>query len=250
VDLVALTVGELGFPEGATYAKICERARVRGLELCTPEVGPRLRLQYLDQPMDEWIIIAMEPIAGSDGGLNVFSVDCYDDGLWLRTGYGNPDRLWYANHRFVFVRPRGSANIIEEKHIIDCDADPFIPDGWTVVEHKKAGKLEWHLKKVALYLSERQKNCGRIQGHALRQEIEGQPVMNACVLDFLLAHKELIPDEWEANNVLFWGTIYRDPNGYLYVRGLAWCGGRWDWGCCCPDDDFRASLPAAVSASV
>ena len=29
------------------------------------------------------------------------------------------------------------------KHAIDCDADPFIPEGWKVESHSKQGKIEW-----------------------------------------------------------------------------------------------------------
>ena len=39
VDLVVLSVAELAFPEGATYGKICDKAKELGLHLCPAEVG-------------------------------------------------------------------------------------------------------------------------------------------------------------------------------------------------------------------
>src|SRR5262245_61131774 len=47
---VELTVGDLGFPRGATIAENYARAEALGLALCPLELGPHLRLQYLDQP--------------------------------------------------------------------------------------------------------------------------------------------------------------------------------------------------------
>ncbi|MBU0648581.1 hypothetical protein KJ969_00520 [Patescibacteria group bacterium] len=104
VELVVASVGELGFPKGATRREIYERAKELGLELCPPEVGPQLRLQYPDQPNGEWLLIAMEPIADSDGDPSVFRVGHDDGGRWLYGGYGDPGRRWGAGSRWVFVR--------------------------------------------------------------------------------------------------------------------------------------------------
>ncbi len=107
VDLVNVSVGELGFKEGATNAQIFERAKELGLELCPNEVGPQLRLQYVDQPNGEWLLIAMEPIADSDSDLMLFVVERRDDGAsYLSGGNGRPGNGWYADNRFLFVRPR------------------------------------------------------------------------------------------------------------------------------------------------
>ena len=106
VDLVNISVAELGFKDGATRKDIYERAISLGLELCPNEVGPQLRLQYKDQPNGEWLRIAMEPITDSDGYLRVFLVVHDDDGLWLDGYYGRPDNFWDGHYHFVFVRPR------------------------------------------------------------------------------------------------------------------------------------------------
>jgi len=106
VDLVKVTVAELGFKNGACRDRIYDRAKELGLELCPVEVGPQLRLQYKDQPNGERIRVGMEPIRGSDNDLKVFCVERLDSGFWLNGGYGVPDSFWGAGSQWVFVRPR------------------------------------------------------------------------------------------------------------------------------------------------
>jgi len=106
VDLVKATVAELGFKKGARYDQIYERAKEPGLELCPPEVGPQLRLQYQDQPNGEWIVVAMEPIIDSDGCPRVFNVERIGSELWLSSYWGRPDGFWDPDCQWVFCRPR------------------------------------------------------------------------------------------------------------------------------------------------
>ena len=106
MDLVVLSVGELGFKDGAHYSDICARAVEIGLELCPAEVGPALRLTYGDQPKNEWLRIATEAITDLDGYHFIFAVEHSDGELWLRGYYGHPGSFWYVVHRFVFVRRR------------------------------------------------------------------------------------------------------------------------------------------------
>ncbi len=104
-ELVVVSVAELGFKNGATCADIYKRAEELGLALCPNEVGPQLRLQYKDQPNGEWLLIGMEPITDSDGGLSVFSVARHVGGArWLYSHYGSPDGVWHAGGRWVFLR--------------------------------------------------------------------------------------------------------------------------------------------------
>ena len=106
VDLVKVTVAELGFKKGARRDQIYDRAKEFGLELCPPEVGPQLRLQYQDQPNGEWVFIGMEPITDSDGDLNVFHVKRNGSGLWLHGAWGYPDYVWSPGRQWVFRLPR------------------------------------------------------------------------------------------------------------------------------------------------
>lgn len=104
IELVCLTVAELGFPNRATRKQIYEKALSLGFELCPAEVGPQLRLQYTDQPLNEWLLVAMEPISDSDGSLRVFYVGHDEGGLWLLGGRADPGGFCGAGRVWVFGR--------------------------------------------------------------------------------------------------------------------------------------------------
>jgi hypothetical protein len=105
VDLVVLSVDDLGFKEGALYSQICEKAQAMGLDLCPAEVGPALRLAYENQPRGERLIIATKPFADSDDELDLFVMEVSGGGgLWLRGDCGPSDRYWEPDRRFVFMR--------------------------------------------------------------------------------------------------------------------------------------------------
>ena len=131
-------------------------------------------------------------------------------------------------------------------HIIDCNKKPFVPDGWKVETHIKGGKMKWSIPQ--LYLSEKQKS-GYILGTDLQKKLADKHVLNANVLDYLLAHPELIPEEWKGKYIFFWGTIYRGSDDYLYVRYLCWFGGRWNWGNHWLGRGWDGYDPAALRAS-
>ena len=137
-------------------------------------------------------------------------------------------------------------------HIIDCNAYPFIPDGSTVEEHQKGGVFRWDkdAQKDALYLSKGQAGSKYIGGNELRREFwdKSTPVLNANVLDYLLANPHLIPKEWEGKCVFFWGTVYR-ARGNLCVRYLYWIDGEWSWSARRFGCDWDGDGPAAVRAS-
>lgn len=57
-----------------------------GLELCPAETGPHYRLQYQNQPMNEWFVIGMKPIAGRFGYPFVFGLERFVFGVRLVCG--------------------------------------------------------------------------------------------------------------------------------------------------------------------
>ena len=140
----------------------------------------------------------------------------------------------------------GRAKIVYPQHLIDCDATPFCPEGWSVESHWQSGQLEWNPIKVQLYLSNKQVGSKVIEGNKLRKELAGKNVLNANVLDYLLKHPELIPDEYKGKAVFFWGTIYRNADGGLFVRYLYWVGSQWHWYCSWLGYGFSDGGPAAV----
>ncbi len=107
MDLVNISVGDLGFKNRTQYDDICPRAVEMGMELCPAEVGPALRLVYDDQPQDEWLRVAMEAITDSGGDRSIFAVGRSFGGLWLSGSHGRPGYFGdAADDRFLFLRRR------------------------------------------------------------------------------------------------------------------------------------------------
>ena len=104
LQLVKVTVKELGFTDRTRFDRICDRAQELGLKLCPAEVGPQMRLQYADQTNPEYLVIAMEAITDSGGGPHVFYVSRYDGERWLDAYYGSSYYLWDPAFEFVFCK--------------------------------------------------------------------------------------------------------------------------------------------------
>lgn len=143
-------------------------------------------------------------------------------------------------------------------HVIDCDAEPFIPEDWEVEEHIRGGRFKFNPSQLSLFLTDEQRAGTMISGSNLRKKLKGKPVLNANVLDYLLIHPELIsvPDhQWKNRRVYFWGTIYCDTDGHFYVRCLRWHsepvreGNRWHPSHSWLRSNFGLGHPAAVYAS-
>lgn len=102
VEIVKLTVADLGFPSGCTTTQLFQRATELGLEFCPAELGPHYRLQYMDQPENEYVSIGMEPITGSRPYPDVFYVR-HDGGmLELSTDDARPVSKWNPGRVIVF----------------------------------------------------------------------------------------------------------------------------------------------------
>lgn len=122
--------------------------------------------------------------------------------------------------------------------IIDCDADPFVPDGWKVLSHKKDGQVVWDTEKVGFYIPPCQKDILPPVACEVEEELKDQPVLNANVLDYLIDHPECAGienlawmDEGEIKGeIYFWGTIYEDEDGERCVRALTLDDGDLGWG--------------------
>jgi hypothetical protein len=108
LDLVVLSVFELGFGDETSLHDIYARAEALGFELCPAEVGPALRLSYLDQPPGDFLHIGMKPVAKYNGVLIDFTVaKAYGSvGFLLLGGDARPNMMLPRAERFVFVRPR------------------------------------------------------------------------------------------------------------------------------------------------
>lgn len=108
IDVIQISVAQLGLTEGGTFAQIVECAVARGYSLCPLELGPHFRLQCMDQPEGclgyppsvnrkppGSITIASQPVAQSDDVPKGFYLRVIEGVPWLR-GY----RSW-AGHVYV-----------------------------------------------------------------------------------------------------------------------------------------------------
>lgn len=118
LQTVQLTVSGLGFRNGATLLHIFKRANELGLELCPLELGPHLRMQYLDQPEvylgdslqlhqapSGSITIASEILSEDDDFPKGFYLRRINDVLWLRGYRADHLHVWNPYDHFVFVKP-------------------------------------------------------------------------------------------------------------------------------------------------
>lgn len=105
VKLVAISAANLGFKnDTVTLAAIYARAQLLGFELVEAEVGPQLRMQYLDQPLGEFLIMAMKPIKTWGGEPTILSVANGGAGLILIGQSGADDAEIAVASRLVFAR--------------------------------------------------------------------------------------------------------------------------------------------------
>jgi hypothetical protein len=106
IDLVNISVAELGFKKEAAGKQIYERATKLGLQICPIEVALQLRLQYRDQPKGESLFVAMIAIPDLHGNQIIFVEEHGDLGPALYSRFWNSRYTYYGNERWVFVRPR------------------------------------------------------------------------------------------------------------------------------------------------
>lgn len=99
----------MGFINGATTKQVYQKAKELGLRLCPPELGPHMRMQYIDfnQPIDmskgHWVNIAMNKLIDELDFPNGFYLRRREDGFWLRDYVASPEYLWDSVDRFIFI---------------------------------------------------------------------------------------------------------------------------------------------------
>ena len=116
LDIVEASVEGLGFPQGAVMGEILARAGGLGLGLCPLELGPWLRLEYLDQPEGNAgrparpgqaplgaITIVSAALVEDDGFPKGFYLRRIDGVLWLRGYRSGPAHIWSPDDRLIFT---------------------------------------------------------------------------------------------------------------------------------------------------
>lgn len=121
LQTVELTVGDLGFPDGASMGEILKRATELGLELCPLELGPHLRLAYLDQP-EGYLGNPLKQHQAPSGSITIGSEILTEDHdfpkgfylrringvLWLRGYRADHLHVWNPDDHFVFCQAKES----------------------------------------------------------------------------------------------------------------------------------------------
>jgi hypothetical protein len=124
IELALVSPAQLGFTsDTVALYNIYARARNLGFELAAAEVGPQLRIQYLDQPIGEFLIIGMEPIKTWSGEPIILNVANGGAGLILIGQNGRDEAEIPVTSRFVFARSHQSA---PSTKLID-QATTFLP---------------------------------------------------------------------------------------------------------------------------
>lgn len=155
-------------------------------------------------------------------------------------GWANDDLKQLENQSVLtnvlkLVRGEADLQLKKGRHTsvtIDLGGDPYVPRGWRAGEHQKGGLWRFNAENVDLYLADGQKDGKILHPSLLRRELEGQQVLNANVLDWLLVHRGRIPEAWKDKQVFFWGTIYYGDNHSSSVRYLHHVHGGWQWEWC------------------
>ncbi|HVN26300.1 MAG TPA: hypothetical protein VMT99_01435 [Candidatus Paceibacterota bacterium] len=104
IELVLVSVADLGFTERTDLYAFYNRAKEFGLDLVPAEVGPQLRLVYSNQPMGEHLFIGMEPIADSNADLSVFLLAHLENGKLLSTRSSWNPKILLTETLWVFAR--------------------------------------------------------------------------------------------------------------------------------------------------
>lgn len=120
VSTIELTVANLGFPRGGVFADILGTAVAMGFAACPLELGPHLRLQFLDQQEGQ-IGEQLSRHKAPFGSITVFSLRIDEEEgtpqgfylrrvngeLWLRGYWSGAEHIWDPDDHLVFVAPSG-----------------------------------------------------------------------------------------------------------------------------------------------
>ncbi len=106
IDLVKMTVGQLGFKESARFKDICQCARKLGLELCPPQVAIELCLQ---ENGFNTIYIGMRPIVVESNDLLIFCISYIESesgqDFWLQSSWAADHSHFQESDEWIFALP-------------------------------------------------------------------------------------------------------------------------------------------------
>lgn len=105
-------------------------------------------------------------------------------------------------------------------NLVDCSAAPAPCKGLKPVDHRPGGTVDLDAARIELIRPPTHADGHSMTGHEVIAALAVEPMANAVLLDYYLAHPERIPAEWEKTFAFFLGTTYKDKEGAIRVRGL------------------------------
>lgn len=102
VELIWLTVYDLGFTDATRLGDILRRGKDLGLEKCVAEVGPYQRFADNGQQVHRDYFIATDSIPGRNGSPGVFKLGRDRFGRYLSHSWSDPSSSWNPASEFVF----------------------------------------------------------------------------------------------------------------------------------------------------
>jgi len=109
----------------------------------------------------------------------------------------------------------------------------FVPPGIAIApveqqfRNRMQGSFIGDLATVSLYVPTKDHQSCWTTLPTVRQELSGQPVYGAVLADYLMSNQEQINPEWRGIFLSFWGTIFQDQDGALWVASMFYHGGHW-----------------------
>jgi len=103
-ELVMVLDMDLGLTGPYTLYELAAAAARLGFYRLDADVAAGLREQYGDQPLGEFCLVAMDPIAVSDRDLRVFNVEQSGSGALLGGDYAGPERRFGLGCVWVLSR--------------------------------------------------------------------------------------------------------------------------------------------------
>lgn len=109
------------------------------------------------------------------------------------------------------LRGEAELTITIRNYIVDSDQAPNLHFNH-LVSNACYGKIDLLKEKLALHVSPRQFAYGYVDHQYLEIEIKDFKLMNATVMMYLLKHPEIIPQQWQGKDrIYFLGTITGQP---------------------------------------
>lgn len=99
----AVSVRDLGLPDGATYDAILAALPQHNLAPCPILTAATLRLVYTDQPMGEQLTVVSEPLFDDPRYPDGLYLRRDERGTWLRGYRASADWIWPADGLLIVV---------------------------------------------------------------------------------------------------------------------------------------------------